>query len=172
MVYEEFKAICQTATVVVQRPDFTDADRREFLHHFSEENQHGLAGFAVMGGVFGEGIDLIGDRLSGVAIIGPGLPGIGQQRELIKEYFDHQQQGNGFRFAYQYPGINKVLQAAGRVIRAETDKGVVLLIDERFLNYSYNYLLPAAWQPVQIDSVVQMETVLQAFWRKNKYEHE
>ncbi|MBN1982974.1 MAG: ATP-dependent DNA helicase [Chitinivibrionales bacterium] len=163
MIYAEFVGTCPTIQTAVQKPDCTDAERNLFLGHFHKENPQGLAGFAVMGGVFGEGIDLIGDRLSGVAIVGPGLPGINQERELIRDYFDAKQ-GDGFKYAYQYPGINKVLQAAGRVIRTEADRGVVLLIDERFLNYSYCSLLPAVWQPLPVETVEKLSDVLLRFW--------
>ncbi|PIE79491.1 MAG: hypothetical protein CSA11_11955 [Chloroflexi bacterium] len=102
--------------------------------------------FAVMGGIFGEGIDLAGDRLNGVAIIGVGLPAISWQRELIREYFSRKT-NLGYEYAYTYPGINRVLQAAGRVIRSENDRGTVLLIDDRFNLPAYQNLLPKEWHP-------------------------
>ncbi|HPB17373.1 MAG TPA: helicase C-terminal domain-containing protein, partial [Clostridia bacterium] len=103
-----------------------------------------LVAFAVMGGLFGEGIDLVGEMLSGAAIIGPGLPMVCPERELIKKYFDDNDM-NGFDYSYTYPGMNRVLQAAGRVIRSETDTGFVLLIDSRFGTSKYKSLFPKWW---------------------------
>ncbi len=94
-----------------------------------------------MGGIFSEGIDLVGDKLIGAIIIGVGLPQICFERNIIKDYFDHHE-NKGFDYAYTYPGINKVLQSAGRVIRSEEDKGSVLLIDDRFTTYRYKKTIP------------------------------
>ena len=102
-------------------------------------------GFAVMGGVFGEGIDLVGDRLIGAIIVGVGLPQLCVERDLIRDYFQ-EKTGAGFDYAYTFPGMNRVLQATGRVIRSETDRGVVLLIDARFAEPRYRRLFPAWWQ--------------------------
>jgi Rad3-related DNA helicase len=99
----------------------------------------------VLGGIFGEGIDLQGDRLSGCAIISVGLPQINVEQDIIRDYFDGQN-GQGFEYAYMYPGMNKVLQAAGRVIRSETDTGTVVLIDARFTTPRYTKLFPRHWR--------------------------
>jgi len=149
--------------VIVQDPNFSEEERSVFLNSFSAESEETLVGFAVMGGVFGEGIDLIGDRLCAAAIVGPGLPGLGPERELIKEYFARTQ-GKGFQFAYQYPGMGKVLQAAGRVIRSENDRGVVLLIDDRFAQYSYSSLFPETWKSEYVKNSVQLKGTLKKFW--------
>jgi DNA excision repair protein ERCC-2 len=117
-----------------------------------------------MGGIFGEGIDLIGDRLVGAGIIGVGLPGISLERELIKEYFTRTLSA-GFEYAYLYPGLNRVLQAAGRVIRTERDRGVVLLIDQRYARYQYNSLLREEWDPVRVSDNRQLAEALQRFWK-------
>jgi DNA excision repair protein ERCC-2 len=117
-----------------------------------------------MGGIFGEGIDLVGDRLSAAAIVGVGLPGISLEKELIREYFDRFED-SGFAYAYVYPGINRVLQAAGRVIRTESDRGVVLLIDSRYNLPRYRRLLPPDWKPVWIGTPDEMEIRLDKFWR-------
>jgi len=103
-----------------------------------------LVGFAVLGGIFGEGIDLAGERLVGSIIVGVGLPQVCLEREIIKNWFDKDNR-LGFEYAYVYPGMNKVLQAAGRVIRTETDKGIVLLIDDRFSQFRYKRLFPPEW---------------------------
>jgi DNA excision repair protein ERCC-2 len=138
--------------------------RTAFLDRFAVDNSQTLVGFAVMGGIFGEGIDLVGDRLSAAAIVGVGLPAITLERELIRTYFD-QAINSGFEYAYTYPGMNRVLQAAGRVIRTETDRGVVVLIDSRFKTPRYQQLLPKDWQPVWIDDPNQMQIRLNEFWQ-------
>lgn len=101
-----------------------------------------------MGGMFGEGIDLAQDRLSGAVIVGVGLPQVCLERDILRSYFQ-EKNDMGFEYAYIYPGMNKVLQAAGRVIRTEKDRGVVLLIDERFSNYNYRELFPSEWSHVK-----------------------
>lgn len=133
--------------LIYQRTGMSEEEREEFLAAFGLENPDSLVGFAVMGGVFGEGIDLTGDRLSGTAIVGVGLPQVCLEREIIRGYFA-EKNSLGFEYAYIYPGMNKVLQAAGRVIRTETDRGVVLLIDERFSYPTYRELFPVEWYPV------------------------
>jgi DNA excision repair protein ERCC-2 len=117
-----------------------------------------------MGGVFGEGIDLVGERLSGAAIVGVGLPGICPERDLIRDYFSQAYQA-GFEYAYMYPGINRVLQAAGRVIRTENDRGTVLLIDRRYGTHRYRSLLPPGWQPVSVSDGAQLRTEIEHFWQ-------
>ena len=104
----------------------------------------GAAGFAVLGGVFGEGVDLTGESLIGAAIVSPGLPQIGPRQEQLRDYFE-KTRGTGFDYAYRYPGMNKVLQAAGRVIRTPQDRGVVLLIDDRFAAPDTRRLMPPHW---------------------------
>jgi DNA excision repair protein ERCC-2 len=151
-------------STIRQKPDMSEEERSYFLSHFRKDNDETLVGFAVLGGVFGEGIDLTGDRLTGAAIVGVGLPGISPERDCIRNYFDETDQ-KGFEFAYQYPGINKVLQAAGRVIRTENDMGVVLLIDQRFGTHIYKELLPDHWKPQYINSQEYLLPVLKKFWR-------
>jgi len=121
-------------------------------------------GFAVMGGIFGEGIDLVGERLSGAVVVGVGLPGISLERELIRKYFADTLNA-GFEFAYQYPGINRVLQAAGRVIRSETDRGAVLLIDQRYATRSYRSLLLRQWETTKVRDHRQVTEELKKFWQ-------
>ena len=110
--------------------------KKEFLDNFKENPSETRVGVCVIGGTFSEGIDLVGDRLIGAVIIGVGMPSISFENNLIKEYFD-EKYGNGFEFAYVNPGICKVMQAIGRVIRTETDKGAVLLIDSRYMHSTY-----------------------------------
>jgi Rad3-related DNA helicase len=120
----------------------------------------------VLGGIFSEGIDLKGDKLLGTVIIGVGLPQICIERNLIMEHFKKKNE-QGYEYAYMYPGMNKVLQAAGRVIRSEEDKGVVLLIDARFSSYYYKKLFPAHWRyPREVRNGNKLNAMIQAFWEK------
>ena len=150
----------------MQKPGMAESERDKFLRHFSQDNPYTLVGFAVMGGIFGEGIDLVGNRLMGAVVIGVGLPGISLERELIKEYFTSAL-GEGFEYAYLYPGINRVLQAAGRVIRTENDRGVVLLIDQRYSRFQYKSLLREEWDPIWVQTPGQLADALQKFWKQN-----
>ncbi|WP_194843472.1 helicase C-terminal domain-containing protein [Paenibacillus sp. FSL W8-1187] len=131
----------------LQRPSMTDEDRDRFLAAYAEppgEDGPIRLGFAVMGGIFSEGVDLAGDRLTGVAVIGVGLPQLGPERDLLAAY--EQRQGrSGFDYAYVYPGIGKVLQAGGRLIRSESDRGTLLLVDDRYAQPRYRRLLPEEW---------------------------
>ena len=165
MVFDAFQAECPDGEVIIQAPGMSEHEREEFLNRFGRENHQSLIGFAVMGGIFGEGIDLVGDRLSGAVVVGVGLPGISLEKELIREYFAVHHNA-GFEYAYQYPGINRVFQAAGRVIRTEIDRGVVLLIDQRYGTHRYRSLLPAEWRPVKVQSGEQLTEALQEFWNQ------
>lgn len=129
--------------VLVQKSDFNEAERNQMIDAF-KNTDHCKVGFFVLGGVFAEGIDYIGDWLNGVIIVGVGLPMICDRNNLLKDYFEQLYQ-NGFDYAYTYPGFTKVVQAAGRVIRSEKDRGVVILIDERFSHYHYQELMPTHW---------------------------
>ena len=148
-----------------QYQTMTEAERNAFIMQFSRSNADTLVGFAVMGGVFGEGIDLVGERLSGAVIVGVGLPGISPERELIREYFSEVYQA-GFEYAYMFPGINRVLQAAGRVIRTEKDCGIVLLIDRRFGTRRYRSLLPMEWNPVRVADDMRLKDQVAEFWQR------
>jgi DNA excision repair protein ERCC-2 len=163
MVYEIFKADCTASDHILQTPSMSESERDAFLEHFKQDNSKSLVGFAVMGGIFGEGIDLVGERLSGAVVVGVGLPGISLERELIRQYFADTLKA-GFEFAYQYPGINRVLQAAGRVIRSETDRGVVLLIDQRYATFRYRSLLLEQWETTKIRDHRQIAEELKKFW--------
>jgi DNA excision repair protein ERCC-2 len=163
LVYEGFRESCSEVDTVLQTPGMPETDRSAFLDRFSRDNPETLVGFAVMGGIFGEGIDLVGERLSGAVIVGVGLPGISLEKELIRDYYETAL-GAGFEFAYMYPGINRVLQAAGRVIRSESDRGVVLLIDQRFGTARYHALFPSEWRPVVPRSDDDLKIRLDRFW--------
>jgi len=155
---------CPDLDTIVQRPEMTRAEKAAFLEHFRFQPDSTLVGFAVLGGIFGEGIDLEGDKLSGAAVVGVGLPAISFENDLIKAYFD-KVEGAGFQYAYQYPGFNRVLQGAGRVIRSAHDRGVVLLVDQRYARREYRSLLPDYWQPCKIKCSTELESALASFWQ-------
>ncbi|WP_199615312.1 ATP-dependent DNA helicase [Paenibacillus alkalitolerans] len=144
LIYERFTVTGPQVRTIMQSANMTEEERERFLAAFDADNEETLVGFAVMGGIFSEGIDLVGDRLTGVAVIGVGLPQLGQERSVIKDYFDAEGK-NGFEYAYVFPGMNKVLQAGGRLIRSERDRGTLMLIDDRYLHPQYNRLLPPEW---------------------------
>ena len=114
-------------------------NKEDFLNNFYKECN--IVAFSVVGGMFSEGVDLPGDKLIGAVVVGVGFPMVSTENDIIREYFG----ANGFDYAYAYPGINKVLQSAGRVIRTESDKGRVLLVDNRYNNFKYRSMLPNEW---------------------------
>ncbi|MFW5631676.1 MAG: ATP-dependent DNA helicase, partial [Acetivibrio ethanolgignens] len=133
----------------VQAAGMSEAEKEEFLGYFTEEPGITRIGFCVMGGIFGEGIDLKNDRLIGAVIVGTGLPMVCNERELFRSYYD-EKKDSGFEYAYLYNGMNKVLQSSGRVIRTDEDEGAILLLDERFLTKQYTSLFPQEWFPYEI----------------------
>ncbi len=152
--------------IIIQRRDMTENEKEAFLEKFVESPDSTLVGFTVMGGVFSEGIDLTGDRLTGAVIVGCGLPMVGNEKELFKFYFD-EKAGTGFEYAYLYPGMNKVMQSAGRVIRTVDDVGAILLLDERFCNSQYTDLFPREWFPYVPVNVKIMKDKLKEFYDKH-----
>lgn len=164
-VYEqEFAA--DWVTCVCQTPFMNERDREEFLEEFKEQGETTLVGFCIMGGIFSEGIDLMGDRLIGAAIVGTGLPQVNTEREVLKKHYDRLGE-NGFDYAYRFPGMNKVLQAAGRVIRTKEDVGCILLMDERFRSTEYRILFPEEWNDMHICRMGNVESILKDFWKRN-----
>ena len=155
--------------ICCQVQGMNDQDRSEFLSRFSAENKNTLVGMAVMGGVFGEGIDLVGERLTGVAVVGVGLPSISDERDSIRNYFNGRGI-NGFNYSYLVPGMTRVLQAGGRVIRSGMDRGVILLIDDRFTSYSYRSLFPSYWNPQSVRDRKNLQHILKKFWGKMERE--
>jgi Rad3-related DNA helicases len=164
-VYERFTESNPGVKTLCQKPNMTEGDRGEFLNSIKENSGQSLAGFAVMGGVFGEGIDLAGDLLIGAVIVGVGLPQVCLERDIIRKYY-HEKIGYGYEYSYIFPGMNRVMQAAGRVIRTENDRGVVLLIDDRFSQTVYRRLFPGEWDPVYIRDQESMNIKLNNFWSK------
>ena len=151
------------ADLLVQGQGMGEAEKAEFLEEFEKERSHSLAAFCVMGGVFSEGIDLKEERLIGVIVVGTGLPMVCVEQEVLKGYFDETEE-KGFDFSYQYPGLNKVLQAAGRVIRTPGDRGVILLLDDRFLRRDHLELFPREWEHFQVVNRGNAARCLEDFW--------
>ena len=149
-------------TVIAQTPGMSETGRQRFLDHFSRFGKNTLVAFAVLGGVFGEGIDLVGDRLSGVVIVGTGLPLFCPEREIMREYYQNTMDG-GFEYSYMYPGFNKVQQAAGRVIRSEEDRGFVVLIDDRYLRPEYTEIVPEEWNTKIVNNDDELAEAIQTF---------
>lgn len=151
--------------ILMQSPAMQENDREEFLEQFEEQREKTLLGFCVLGGIFAEGIDLTGEKLVGAVIVGTGLPQISYEREILKKYYDGKQE-NGFDYAYRFPGMNKVLQSAGRVIRTREDRGVILLLDERFCSFDYRNLFPREWEDYQICTRNTVQGILEEFWER------
>jgi Rad3-related DNA helicase len=150
---------------VVQEEHMNETAREAFLSRFEETQSKDsfLIGFCVMGGLFGEGIDLKHDSLIGVLVVGTGVPQVCNERELLKRFFDEQGE-NGFDYAYRIPGMNKVLQAAGRVIRTSEDVGVIALLDERFLQNSYRQMFPREWDGYEVVNRSSIAKRVERFW--------
>lgn len=155
-VNQEVDSICQVSYM-------DEEQREEFLEEFEREREKSLVAFCVMGGIFSEGIDLTEDKLIGAVIAGTGLPQVCTEREILKQYFNAADM-DGFDYAYLYPGMNKVLQSAGRVIRTESDRGVILLLDDRFREMRYREVFPREWQQYQLGSVKNLEQEIRTFW--------
>ncbi|HHU90336.1 MAG TPA: ATP-dependent DNA helicase [Clostridiaceae bacterium] len=167
-VLEFFKALAPDFDILCQNREMDEPAREDFLRKFNDFGDKNRIAFCVLGGVFGEGIDLTGEKLTGVIIVGVGLPQVSPELEIMRNYY--QNKGvSGFAFAYTYPGINKVLQAAGRLIRSENDRGALLLIDSRFAASEYLSLLPEEWHPIPKTSQgTSAYGVASGFWNKNK----
>lgn len=173
-VYEAFEILLAEQRIageleeidyILQSQHMSEEAREIFLENFEEERERSLIGFCVMGGIFSEGIDLSRDRLIGAAIVGTGLPQVCRERELLKDYF--QKQGvRGFDYAYLYPGMNKVLQSAGRVIRTDRDCGVILLLDERFRDYRYQEIFPREWKDYGTCNADNVADKMETFWEQ------
>ncbi|MDX9692127.1 MAG: helicase C-terminal domain-containing protein [Acholeplasmataceae bacterium] len=149
--------------IITQVRDMGQFEREQVVNLF-KDNEKTQVAFFVMGGMFSEGIDYIGDMLSGVIVVGVGLPMINESNDQLKNYYQLKFE-KGFDYAYQYPGMNKVIQAVGRVIRTETDYGVAILIDDRFISPSYRKLFPPEWKAYEtIKNSNQLKEILKNFW--------
>ncbi|MBQ8393492.1 MAG: ATP-dependent DNA helicase [Clostridia bacterium] len=165
-VKEVFEKKYPNIRVTTQLKSMTDNAKKDFLSSFNTDESNTLIGFCVMGGSFSEGIDLQGERLIGAIIVGVGLPTISSELNIIKEYFDNTRE-NGYAYAYTYPGMNKVLQASGRVIRSEKDRGVVVLVDDRFATDEYRALMPESWGHIKfLNNANDLLRQVTNFWRK------
>ena len=163
-VCSRFRAAHPGTHTVSQRSGMSESQKDEFLSLFAADNDATVVGFAVMGGIFGEGIDLVGERLVGAIVVGVGLPQICLERNLIRGYYD-EKGTSGFSYAYAFPGMNRVLQAAGRVIRSARDRGIVVLIDRRFAQDSYLELFPAHWRDFhRVGNAAEISGAVSAFW--------
>lgn len=162
-ILEETEGLDQEFSYMSQASHMSEQDREEFLEEFSEERQDSFVALCVMGGVFSEGIDLKESRLIGAVIVGTGLPMVCTEQEILKGYFDDKE-AKGFDYAYQYPGMNKVMQAAGRVIRTVRDEGIIALLDQRFLNSDYQALFPREWDGYYEVRLKSVEEVVKDFW--------
>ncbi|HCJ07594.1 MAG TPA: helicase [Lachnospiraceae bacterium] len=148
--------------VLKQTAHLTEEEREQFLERFAV-GEEPVLGFCILGGIFSEGIDLVGERLVGVAVMGTGLPMVCNEREIQQKYFDTRE-GKGFEYAYLYPGMNKVQQAAGRVIRTMEDKGVILLLDDRFVTRQVVETFPAEWDDYEVVTLHTVEERLRQLW--------
>ena len=164
-IEERFEEEYPEILTVTQTSAMNNVARDEFLNKFQDNPDHTLLGFCVLGGIFSEGIDLRGNKLIGVAVVSVGLPGLSAENNLIRDYYD-QENGHGFEYAYQMAGMNNVLQAAGRLIRSSHDKGIILLLDQRFASFRYTQLFPNHWQNRQnLNSVKQLQQAVDKFWK-------
>jgi DNA excision repair protein ERCC-2 len=163
-VCKRFRAAYPAVDVQVQARGMKEEQREQFLTLFDGGNRRTVVGFAVLGGLFGEGIDLVGERLVGAAIVGVGLPQICFERDLIRAYYDEKEMP-GFAYAYSFPGMNRVLQAAGRVIRSAADRGLILLLDRRFAQEQYGELMPPHWnRRARTGSPEEISQAVADFW--------
>lgn len=159
----------QILEICMQTSNMQEQEREQFLYMFEQEREGSLVAFCVMGGIFSEGIDLKNDKLIGAIIVGTGLPQISNERQILKDYYDERGL-SGFDYAFRYPGINKVLQAAGRVIRTQEDRGIILLLDERFLQADYAPLFPREWKERKVCNLKQIKEEVKRFWKEVEQE--
>ena len=158
--------------VLTQRRDMTKREKEDFLAEFKKDGKSYLVGFSVLGGIYSEGVDFVGESLIGAIVVGIGIPQLSYEREALASYYQDKLD-EGKEFAYIYPGINKVLQAAGRVIRGEDDRGVIVLIDDRFDDPLYKKVIPRLWSGMQfISEPKELRARLDSFWLEVEKEKE
>lgn len=165
-ILDHFYAYADGVEIMVQKNDMTEEEKQDFLDSFQKERDRSLVAFCVIGGLFSEGIDLTGDSLIGVLILGTPLPMVCRENELLKEYFE-EKNSDGFKYAYLYPGMCKVLQAAGRLIRTESDRGVIALLDDRFSKSDYRMCFPKHWGNVKRVNLSNVSDSINLFWNGN-----
>lgn len=165
LVFDKMKENHPNINTSIQESNMSEEEKEEFLSMFDEDNKETHVGFCVLGGHFSEGIDLTNDKLIGVIIVGVGMPQIGIERDIIKEHM--KDSNKGFDYAYVYPGMIKVLQAAGRCIRTDDDKGVILLLDNRYSQRRYQSLFPYEWYlNFRVRKSDDVKTLCEKFWNK------
>ena len=165
-LYREFAGKYPKITAILQQRDMSTGQRYEFLDKFKASSDGYLVGFCVMGGIYSEGIDLVGESLIGAVVISIGMPTLSFENELIAEYYEDKLE-HGKEYAYIYPGMNKVFQAAGRVIRREEDRGVIVLVDDRFSDPIYKKSIPDLWRGMRYcDDAKLLRENLDSFWKK------
>ena len=165
-IYNEFKSKYPKIKCMLQGKNMSAVEKADFLGAFAKDSGAYLVGFCVMGGIYSEGIDLAGDSLIGAVVIGIGMPSLSYEREAFSEYFEEKYEA-GKQYAYIYPGMNRVFQAAGRVIRREDDKGVIVLIDDRFEDPIYKKSIPTLWEGMQyISDAKDLRSELDKFWSR------
>ncbi|MBE6633808.1 MAG: ATP-dependent DNA helicase, partial [Ruminococcaceae bacterium] len=163
-VYDRFTARYPEVACVVQHPGMSYAEREAFLAAFKADEGHLRVGFCVLGGSFSEGVDLPGRRLIGSIIVGVGIPGLSNERNILRDYYDNKCD-SGYDYAYTYPGMNRVLQAAGRVIRREEDRGVIVLMDCRYAEPLYRSLIPEHWSHIRYaGNAGELANIVDDFW--------
>ncbi len=167
-VYEAFRKRYPKVNTAVQKKGMYASEREEFISFFKNDVGKMRVGFCVLGGVFSEGVDLPGSRLIGSVIVGVGLPGFSSERNIMRDYFENRYE-NGFEYAYTYPGMNHVLQAAGRVIRREEDRGIVVLIDDRYASPTYKNLFPMHWKHLKFaGNPASLAEIVRKFWENTE----
>ena len=164
-VAKAFHTLTPKTPIAVQKRQMTVAERQAFLDAFKPDPKGYFVGFCVSGGIFSEGVDLVGDRLIGTVVLGTGLPGVSAERELICSYYQDKYE-EGKEYAYLYPGLNRVMQAAGRVIRTETDRGVAVLVDDRLKDPAYRKMFPVGWRHLKYaGDRTALSALITHFWQ-------
>jgi Rad3-related DNA helicase len=164
-IHNEYESLGDDVEILMQQQNMTEQEREDFLLEFEKKRNRSMVAFCTLGGIFSEGIDLVGGKLIGSIILGAGLPQVGNERSLMSDFFDESGK-NGFEYAYLYPGMNKVIQAAGRLIRTKDDVGVIALLDERFRFGSYRKTFPREWSDADFTTLDQVSLKLTNFWHK------
>ena len=164
-IYTRYEGFGDDVDIIIQKQNMTEAEREEFLGEFDKVRTKSMVAFCTLGGIFSEGIDLVGGKLIGSIILGAGLPQVGNERKLMSDFFDESGK-NGFEYAYLYPGMNKVIQAAGRLIRTKDDVGVIALLDDRFRLLSYRKTFPREWNDAEFTTIDDISLKVTNFWQK------
>lgn len=166
-VYKAFAENAFGCRCIVQKQGMSIAERNKFLEKFKTDREETLVGFCVLGGAFAEGVDLQGDKLIGTIIVGMGLPKLSAEQNILQNYFEETRE-SGYDYAYTYPAMIKVQQAAGRVIRSESDRGVVVLIDDRYAEPPVLRLMPKSWRRIKFASDPdQLASIIERFWERS-----